>query len=175
MTSMILAIDPGTEISAYVVWDGTRVIDYDMLPNHGIIDGLASWHGIEAVVIEGVACYGMPVGKEVFSTCIWIGRFWQATVYAGMAAQLVYRQEIKLHHCGSARAKDSNVRQALIDRFGPPGTKKQMGLTYGLSGHLWSAFAIATYATDTMFKMRGLEATEGVQEGRKEETVPKVP
>ena len=24
-----------------------------------------------------VACYGMPVGKEVFDTCIWIGRFIQ--------------------------------------------------------------------------------------------------
>ena len=35
------------------------------------------------------------------------------------------RQEVKLHLCNSARAKDANIRQALIDRFG--GKDKAIG------------------------------------------------
>ena len=41
----------------------------------------------------------------------------------------VKRSAVKLHQCGSNRAKDANVRQALIDKMGPPGTKKAPGPT----------------------------------------------
>jgi hypothetical protein len=60
----------------------------------------------------------------------------------------VYRQEVKLHHCKTTKAKDSNIRQALIDRFGAPGVKKEPGHTYGLSKDMWSAFAIGVYTLD---------------------------
>ena len=33
-------------------------------------------------------------------------------------------KEEKMNLCGSMKAKDSNIRQALIDRFGEVGTKK---------------------------------------------------
>lgn len=150
---MILAIDPGAEQSALLVWDGNMVHYKETLPNIGVLSSLFNLqgcYGMDTVVIEGVACYGMPVGAEVFSTCIWIGRFWQKTVDLGMCAQLVYRRDIKLHHCGSVRAKDSNVRQSLVDKYGPPGTKQQPGVTHGISKHLWSAFAIATWHSETL-------------------------
>ena len=59
-----------------------------------------------------------------------------------------YRKQIVMHHCNDARAKDKNIRQAMIDRFGEPGTKKNPGGTYGISKDIWSALAIAAYALD---------------------------
>jgi hypothetical protein len=94
---------------------------------------------------EMIASYGMAVGKEVFETCVWIGRFVEI---AYEPVQLVYRRDVKLHLCHSPRAKDANVRQALIDRLGPQGTKKNPGPTYGMKSHLWAALAVAVYAGD---------------------------
>lgn len=153
MTSTILGIDPGTEQSALVVWGGERrVLYHSMLPNEEAIAALKNLqiiHGINQIVIESISSYGMPVGKEVFQTCYWIGRFWQKAIHLEISFDFVARRDIKLHHCGSARAKDSNIRQVLLDKYGPQGTKKEPGVTYGLSKHLWSAFAIATWYTET--------------------------
>jgi hypothetical protein len=63
----------------------------------------------------------------------------------------VFRKDIKLHLCNSPRAKDANVRQALIDRIGPQGTKKNQGPTYGIKSHQWAALAVAVYGWDHTF------------------------
>ena len=62
----------------------------------------------------------MAVGAEVFETVHWSGRFTEA-LWPTPVVQLP-RRAVKLHLCGSARAKDPNIRQALLDRFGarPP-------------------------------------------------------
>jgi hypothetical protein len=145
----VLAIDPGPEQSAYIGWNGSKLIDGGIVSNADMRIGLvsASWAcSYDLFAIEMVACYGMAVGKEVFDTCLWIGRFAECSP---KEPRLVYRRDVKLHHCQSARAKDSNIRQALIDKYGPPGTKKAPGKTYGLKSHLWAAFAIATFITET--------------------------
>ncbi len=137
----ILAIDPGPEQSALVIWHGDKIGFADKMPNVHAVNYLRCIQpGL--VVCERVESYGMPVGREVFETCFWTGRFWQIVAGCG-CFHLVPRREVKMHLCGQARAKDSNIRQALIDRFGPPGTKKAQGLTYGLKADLWQAFALA--------------------------------
>lgn len=78
---------------------------------------------IDELVIEMIASYGMPVGKEVFETCVWIGRFIQVGNIYQKSNSYIYRKEEKMNLCHSMKAKDSNIRQALIDRFGPVGTK----------------------------------------------------
>ena len=59
----------------------------------------------------------------------------------------------KVHHCHSARAKDSNIRQALLDRFGGKdiavGTKADQGPLYGIKKDVWSALAIGVYHLET--------------------------
>jgi len=58
----------------------------------------------------------------------------------------ISRRAVKLHLCGSARAKDANIRQALIDRYGGSaaiGRKAAPGPLYGVSKDVWSALAIA--------------------------------
>jgi hypothetical protein len=93
------------------------------------------------LVIEMVASYGMPVGKEIFETVLAIGQMVEA--WRGQHT-LIYRKDVKMHLCGSMKAKDSNIRQALIDRHGEPGTKNSPGATYGISKDVWSALAVAT-------------------------------
>jgi len=153
----ILAIDPGTTQSAFMLFDkdaDNPIIEKGIMENGEMILTLfrrkAGDFGKDHLVIESIASYGMPVGKEVFATCIWIGRFIQAflNAYPFCPWSLLARQQIKLTLCKSARAKDANVRQALIDIYGPPGTKKNPGVTYGVSKDLWSALAIAHVASD---------------------------
>lgn len=71
-----------------------------------------------------IASYGMAVGKDVFETCIWIGRFTELARLQNIEVEYIYRKDEKINLCNSMKAKDSNIRQALIDRFGEVGTKK---------------------------------------------------
>ncbi len=75
-------------------------------------------------VIEMISIYGMQVGKEVFDTCVWIGKFIQTAEDRKIQTKYIYRKDEKMNICNSMKAKDSNIRQALIDRFGEVGTKK---------------------------------------------------
>lgn len=146
----VIAIDPGTRESAFLVWDGSKIIHYGDRRNEDMlvcIDNLRS-EGDLLMAVEMVASYGMAVGREVFETCVWVGRFIQQ-FHPGQH-RLVYRKDVKIHHCQSMRATDSNIRQALIDKYGEQGNKKAPGLTYPLRKHLWSAFAIATFITESM-------------------------
>lgn len=153
---MILAIDPGNEKSAFVLmnWD-LRPLEFKKAGNDAILKRiplLMDMYGDFTLAIEMVASYGMPVGASVFETCVWIGRFWQACGALPRKA-LVYRMDEKLTLCHDSRAKDANIRQALIDRFAPDtpnggkGTKKAPGWFYGFSADVWQAYAVGvTYA-----------------------------
>ena len=144
---MILAIDPGTVQTALIEWNGERIAARHLVPNSEALE-LVGLTCAREVVIEMVASYGMPVGREVFETVVWIGRYMERAIGTGKPVRRVYRKDIKLHLCHSLRAKDGNIRQALIDRLGEPGTKKAPGLTYGISKDLWAALAVAVYAHD---------------------------
>ena len=147
----LLAIDPGTSQSGFVVLDGGKVVASGVLPNHETLVLIADHHG--DLAIEMVASFGMAVGKEVFETVRWIGRMQQA-FERPEAVQLVYRRDVKMHLCGSAKAKDANVRQAIIDRFGPGkdraiGKKATPGPLYGVTSHAWAALAVALTTTES--------------------------
>lgn len=143
----VIAIDPGPECSALIRWDGSAITLKQYAPNAEILSTIGDLSGRDPLVIEQVASYGMPVGVEVFETVWWSGRFAQA--YGADHVSRVPRLQVKLHVCHDSRAKDGNVRQALIDRFGKPGTKKEHGVLYGISGDLWAAFALAVTWWDT--------------------------
>ena len=150
----ILAIDPGPTMSAWVVYDPAekRIVWHAKQDNEQFLHeelGVFA-DNCHSLAIEMIASYGMAVGADVFETCVWIGRYHQRWLDNGTVApvQRVFRRDVKMHLCGSARAKDANIRAALIDRFGPGkekaiGTKKAPGPLYGVKADVWAALAVA--------------------------------
>jgi hypothetical protein len=147
---VILAIDPGTTESGWVEYEAGRVVVSGVSSNYELVTKLIGHHA-QKLAIEMIASYGMPVGKEVFETCVWIGRFIAAygKPLSNMQSFFVYRKDVKLHLCGTSKAKDGNIRQALIDKLGPQGTKANPGPTYGVKSHAWAALAVAVTAAET--------------------------
>ena len=154
--SGILAIDPGPLQSGWIIYDAGQVLGSGVDLNGSVLQLLEMQPRDRRLAIEMIASYGMAVGKSVFDTCVWIGRF-QQVWHAPEAVRLVYRQEVKLHLCRSSKAKDSNIRQALIDRYPPTGggatpqvgTKAKPGPLYGMSSHAWPALGVAIVADET--------------------------
>lgn len=159
----VLAIDPGTTESGYCF------VDVDTLRplRFGKVDNIALRHIIrqypfdeeDRAVIEMIQGYGMPVGKETFETCIWIGRFYErllGKLYDPPA--YIYRKEEKLHICHSTQAKDANIRKALIDRFADhdfkngKGTKNNPDWFYGFKADVWQSYAVAITYIETTLK-----------------------
>ncbi len=137
-----------------MVWDTevNRHCESGFIDNEELVARIGDPRGqwiMMRMAIEMMEGYGMRVGKEVFRTCIWTGRFIQAALgeYIAMTVSEVLRSDIKIHLCGTKRADDSAVRQALIDKYGPKGTKEAPGPLHGITGHCWSALAVADYAT----------------------------
>lgn len=152
--SRLLAIDPGPVESAYaeVDVDTCRPVAHGKVPNATVLSVLRDLEPDVAVRVEMVASYGMPVGAEVFETCVWIGRFIERTPWA----LRVFRRDVKLHVCHDSRAKDSNITQALVDRFAPgqpnrgKGTKAQPGWFHGFAADVWQAYALAVTEADRL-------------------------
>ncbi len=152
---MILAIDPGNEKSAFVVMFDGKIIEKGIAENGVFIDAIKYYcvvKGSPKIVIEMVASYGMAVGKTIFETCVWIGKFTREAEINNIPVEFVYRKDIKMHLCQSMRAKDSNIMQALKDRYGEVGCKSKPGPLYGVKKDIWSALAVATYYNDTRVK-----------------------
>jgi len=169
--SKVLAIDPGRDKSGWVLmidgeprmwgWDGNTEIlgRLEVGGNFGT-----------DVVIEDITSYGMPVGRDIFETVRWTGRFEQA---CDGPVTYIPRKDVLLELCGSARGNDSTLRQAIIDHYGGDsvaiGGKKcktcsgkgwrgrgheecvdckgkrvetPAGVLHGISGHVWSSVGV---------------------------------
>jgi len=140
----ILAIDPGTDESGWCILTDGIVSESGVMANNQLLAVVSGWdiYREDTLAIEMIASYGMAVGREVFETCVWVGRFQQAW-REPESVKLVYRRDVKLHLCGTVKAKDANIRQALIDLLGPQGTKKTPGATFGVKSHAWAALGVA--------------------------------
>jgi hypothetical protein len=167
---MILGIDPGPKQTALVL------IDEQMIPIHSekvANEDLSRWvYRLwiqrpvfpDAVGIECVACYGMPVGAEVFETAEWSGRIREMFYELSGPPHVfrVYRKQVKMTLCGTTKANDSNIRQALIDLYPATGggkvpqigTKKEQGPLYGMHSDLWAALAVAHTVADNKNELK---------------------
>lgn len=161
---IILAIDPGDTKSAFcfVDKDSYRPLFFAKQENREAVGSITNYlanlkddEHLVGAAIEMVASYGMSVGAHVFVTCTWIGRFSQILEDMGCKVDWVYRKEEKMHICGQMKAKDSNIRTALIDRFAQhdfktgKGTKKEPDWFFGFAADVWQSYAVAVTYIDT--------------------------
>ena len=157
---ILIALDPGNTQTGYVVveHDGreiTRILDKGKIDNELVFGVLLNYKGY-ALAVEMIASYGMPVGAEVFETCVWIGKFIEYASAFRLAAdiQLIYRKEEKLYLCGYLTAKDRDITRALVERYAPgapnygKGTKAAPGFFYGFRADMWAAMAVAATYID---------------------------
>lgn len=162
MNRTVIAIDPGNIETGITVID-SKTFKPELavkMSNRTLIGSeiynIVSDYEPQCAVIEMVAHYGsgMPAGSEVFDTCVWIGRYIEALRNEGIPVYTIKRMQVKLNLCGQARAKDSNVTQALVDRFakGEPnygkGTSKKKGWFYGFKADIWQSYAVGVTALD---------------------------
>ncbi|MGH7178292.1 MAG: hypothetical protein ACREJC_13005 [Tepidisphaeraceae bacterium] len=168
---IIAAIDPGSEQSGLVVLHGMRLLQHETISNSVMVALLEAQRVSLAVVLEQmhqtlpmtlvmeqIESFGKPVGRDIFDTVWWAGRFFQAW-YPGVVEHLT-RRAVKAHLCGPGPATDAHVRQVLIDRFGPGktkaiGLKKLPGPLYGVTADQWSALALAVTWQDTHSPKKG--------------------
>ena len=153
--STLLAIDPGTEQSGFVVMDGFKVRDKGTVANDEILERCkyATTGNPEWLVIEKVESFGMAVGATTFETVFWTGRF--AEAFGIDYTHRIGRKEVKLHLCGkTVGVNDSVIRQRLIDMYGPEksvaiGLKATPGPLYGVTKHAMQALAVGVVFIET--------------------------
>lgn len=155
MNEILLAIDPGDVQSAFVFMDMEtyKPLYFAKDDNNIVLGYIVEYvreNEVKSVAIEMIASYGMGVGKTVFETCVWIGRFSERLELRGCNVDYIYRKDEKMNICKSMKAKDSNIRIALVDRFAQfdkktgKGTKKNPDWFYGFSADCWQAYAVGT-------------------------------
>lgn len=156
----LLAIDPGSEQSAWAILENGDFLDCGKCGNFDIAvrpsagtdigDGeYVFWdsphfQGVEIVAIETLHPRGMPTALEEMETQFWAGRFVQRI---NLPFTKIQRKDEKMTLCGRcAKVTDANIRQAIIDRYGGKekaiGKKHKPGPLYRVKGDCWQAIAV---------------------------------
>jgi len=148
--NLILALDTGTTQTGFCVvsQDTLKPVKFGKINNEDILTQINLMPEGSVVVLEQFKSYGMSIGQSTMDAIQWNGRFIQRAIDKGFRTDIVARMEEKMNLCKNGKAKDSNIRQALIDRFGEVGTKNAQGWFYGVSKDMWSAIAIAVTWSD---------------------------
>ncbi len=162
---MIVAIDPGTTRSAFVMLDrqGNATV-YDTLPNEDVTYAITQAWVVKpdldpprVIAIEKMARMGAMVGASTFETARWIGRFeaeleyrFQPFDFDMPEIRFVPRTSVKMWFLGTPKGKDSQVTRAVAANLGSTptelkGVKKHKGPLFGIKGHEWQALAVARY------------------------------
>lgn len=158
---MIFAVDAGDKVSSWVLFDPaeqrieTKWLD---MPNDDLL-ALIGTADYNVFAFERLAPMGFCVGKEVFDTIEWNGRFRHAAeIRNGVTVFPITRKQCVVHHTGSAKGGDSAIRTAMIARFGK---ENLPGVTYDV----WSALALSAFASDKMNLSGGAVLIQSLQGG----------
>ncbi|MEM7281321.1 MAG: hypothetical protein AAF438_06810 [Pseudomonadota bacterium] len=178
MSMTVIGVDPGSEESGLVVWDGDKVWFKGIAPNLEVVSFIALM-GVWAaqserdavLAIEYTKPYvlwtkpnpkeprGRPyVPEQVFTTAYWVGQMSREWTAQTTQPEVQLPRSDILRHLGANKRKilgrpapnrDSQVLDKLKTRFGEKGTKSNPGVTYGFKSHIWQAFAVAVTFLDS--------------------------
>lgn len=166
----IMAIDPGTTESAYVILDNQyQILSADKVGNDVILSIIADAPGLDAVIIEDIeprysssdrSAAGAVMGQSTIETIKAFGRFsWQAALRGLMVGSIFRRDErsclVPTKRNGlpplpetAPKHADGQIRASLIRRFARHdqergrGTKANPDTFYGFCGDMWQAMAV---------------------------------
>lgn len=151
MTNKIFAIDVGTTESGYAIMrfdkDDIKLLSFGKIANDTLMQIIKN-DDYDQLVYEQFQSFGMAIGESTIESILWNGRLIQAAMDRGIPVDRIYRKEEKLCLCNTLRAKDANIRQALIDRYAKidkkngKGTKKEPDVFFGVKKDVWSAIAV---------------------------------
>lgn len=165
-TPRILAIDPGSEQSAWLLLVNGRPVEFGKIPNVELRDMLR-WElgngqpwlspvdvlSPDVVVIESMAARGEKLWTQTIETLVWAGQFIEAA--RPLPVERLTREAVKRHLCPvnpdaprKGAAKDGDVWAALVERFGggpdiAVGRKAAPGPLYGIHSDVRAALAVA--------------------------------
>ena len=179
----ILAIDPGL-ISGVVFIEGERNLDLPVIKNKptivflkqasrfeilNLFDNFESYFPRKSpiVLIETLEFIADYVGQSTFQTAFLIGQLIEKSIQNKINLNLVFRSNIKYFHIETRKGKDQQLIKRIVDKYISEefqcqfnknnygkGTKKTPGYFYGMSGHCWQAFALASYYYETGGKIQ---------------------
>lgn len=166
----IMAIDPGTTESAYVILDDQyQILSADKVGNDVILSIIADAPGLDAVIIEDIeprysstdrSAAGAVMGQSTIETIKAFGRFsWQASLRGLMVGSIFRRDErsclIPTKKNGlpplpenAPKHADGQIRVSLVRRFARHdkergrGTMANPDTFYGFHGDMWQAMAV---------------------------------
>jgi len=153
--SRIAGIDPGTTHSGLVRlnsgehghWPPKVTFAAKDMPNADLLASLTET-ACDLVVCEWLTSYGGAIGATVLDTARMVGRIEER---ASAPVCLITRPDVGLELCQSRRAKNAQLRAAILEMYpatgggkdGRLGTSKAPGPLYSVSSHAWSALAAA--------------------------------
>lgn len=179
----IMAIDPGTTESAYVILDDQyQIISADKVGNDVVLSIIADAPGLDAVIIEDIeprysstdrSAAGAVMGQSTIETIKAFGRFsWQASLRGLMVGSIFRRDErsclIPTKRNGlpplpetAPKHADGQIRASLIRRFARHdqergrGTKANPDTFFGFHGDMWQAMAVGvTWLDQAKWRMK---------------------
>lgn len=164
MRKRVIAIDPGNNQSALCIIDANtlRPLKIMLAENNEVRNFIRELQTDEFdyAAIEMLQSYGNLIGKDILDTAVWIGRFYEVLKRKLVKdPTMIYRKEEALHICQSARAGDTEIRRALIDRFCTHdfrtgrGTIKNPDFFKGFKKDLWAAYAVGLTYIETKMEV----------------------
>lgn len=151
----ILCLDVGTEESAYCIINSEtyKPLKFEKINNIELLK-IVKNEKYDKMVYEEFQCYGMAIGVSTIKSITWNGRYIQSALDRNKPVEYIYRKEEKMNLCGSMKAKDTNIRQSLIDRFAEfdlkqgKGTKDNKDFFYGFKSDIWASYAVGVTYLD---------------------------
>ena len=171
----LLAIDPGTERSAYALIRADYTIVSAAKEENRNVLRMVREADYDVLAIEcmqprflgGEKSPGQMIGAETYETCYMIGRCMQLAEGRGKDVQRVMRSEERAAIIPSKRnglppltggkgTTDARIREGLIARFARfdkkngKGTSKQRDWFYGFHADMWAAYAVGVTCLDRL-------------------------